>query len=114
MSDRQPSAAPGAESERLHAKQEIRRLRSLLKEITQAYLVRREGEIAALVSWMDELKLGADDDKKDEQRQKRILEEITRLLSSLKIKPEKGRLRDIRRLHNLVDDLHKLREQQGS
>lgn len=110
MPDRQPS---GAESARLQVKQEIRRLRSLLKEITQAYLVRREGEIAALVSWMDELKLGEDDAKKDEQRLKRILQEVSSRLSSLKIKPEKGRLRDIRRLHVLVDELHKLRDQHG-
>jgi hypothetical protein len=113
MPDRQPSSTSGAESARLQVKQEVRRLRSLLKEITQAYLVRREAEIAALVSWMDELKQTEGDDKKDEQRLKRTLEEITKLLSSLKIKPEKGRLRDIRRLHTLVDDLHKLREQQG-
>jgi len=113
MPDRQQSSISGAESARLHVKQEIRRLRSLLKEITQAYLVRREAEIAALGSWMDDLKLSEDDAKKDEQRLKHILEEITKLLSSLKIKPEKGRLRDIRRLHTLVDDLHKLREQQG-
>ncbi len=113
MPDRQQSSTPGAESARQQVKQEVRRLRSLLKEITQAYLVRREGEIAALVSWMDDLKLSEDDAKKDEQRLKRILEETSKLLSSLKIKPEKGRLRDIRRLHTLVDELHKLREQQG-
>jgi hypothetical protein len=113
MPDRQPPSTSGAESARQHVKQEIRRLRSLLKEITQAYLVRREAEIAALISWMDDLKQSEGDDKKDEQRLKHTLEEITKLLSSLKIKPEKGRLRDIRRLHTLVDDLHKLREQQG-
>ena len=112
MPDRQPSASSGGESSRQQVKQEIRRLRSLLKEITQAYLVRREAEIAALVSWMDELKI-TDGDAKDENRQKRILEEITKLLASLKIKPEKGRLKDIRQLHDLVDDLHKLRAQQG-
>jgi len=64
------------------------------------------------VSWLDEFKQ-AEGDAKEENRQRRTLEEISKLLASLKIKPEKGRLRDIRRLHALVDDLHKLREQQG-
>jgi hypothetical protein len=102
------------ESARLQVKQEVRRLRSLLKEITQAYVGRREGDIAALVSWIDELKQGEGDEKKDEQRVKRIIQEISSRLSSLKIKPEKGRLRDIRHLHDLVDELHKLREEQGA
>ena len=108
MSERPPAPAGNEPPTPQQVKQEIRRLRSLLREILQAYQVRREAEIAALGSWLDELKTG--DDGKEEQRQRRTIDEIASLLASLKMKPEKGRLKDIRRLHELIDEIHALRQ----
>lgn len=112
MTDRQKPPSFDGEPTRQQVKQEIRRLRSLLREIIQAYVVRREADIAALVSWLDEFR-AVESDAKDEQRERQLLEEITKLVGSLKLKPEKGRLKDIRQVHDLVDDLHKLRQQHG-
>jgi hypothetical protein len=112
MPERQPSAPSDGDLTAKQLRQGIRRLRSLLREITQAYLVRREAEIAALVAWIDDFKPDEKGDK-DEPRQRRLLQEISTILGSLKVKPEKGRLKDIKRLHDLVDELHQLRRRQG-
>ena len=81
---------------------ELSRLRSVFKDIVDAYASKVEGRILQLQEVIREQSGG-----------KRREESLQKLLSSVrgtKTKPEKGRLRDIKEIHNLVREIQRKTE----
>ena len=79
---------------------ELNRLRSLFREIVENYATKVEGEIAQLQEVMQEN--GGD-------REEGIQAMLTSI-RQLKVKPEKGRRRDLKRIHDLVQEMRRLTE----
>jgi hypothetical protein len=88
----------------------IENLRTLLRESTNAFVVHTEAEIVALSEAVRDLPK-PEDDSKPAHRQEKLMEEMQALVAELNIKPEKGRLKDLRRLQDLLDELNKLLQQ---
>lgn len=79
---------------------ELHRLRSLFREIVENYATKVEGEIAQLQEVMQE---------NGKDREEGIQAMLTSL-RQLKVKPEKGRRRDLKRIHDLVQEMRRLTE----
>jgi hypothetical protein len=79
---------------------ELNRLRSLFREIVSNYATKVEGEIAQLQEVMQE---NGGDREED-------IQVMLTSLRQLKVKPEKGRRRDLRRVHDLVQEMRRLTE----
>lgn len=84
-------------------KMELKRLRSLLEEITSAYLIKRQAQIESLISALSE-----NESVKKERLQ--ALRRIQGVLRGLKVKPEKGRYKDIKRVEDLIVNLQRIVE----
>ncbi len=75
---------------------ELKHLRGLLREAGENFILRREGEIEAIISNLDAVPPG-----KLRAEAPGLLHEI----HSLKVKPEKGRLKDLKGLTELIEIL---------
>lgn len=75
---------------------ELRRVRSLFLEIAERYLADTEGRIVALIGDLEARKPPA-------PAVERLLEEIR----ALKVKPRKGRRKDLGRIETMLDSLRK-------
>jgi hypothetical protein len=76
--------------------QELKHLRSLVREIGEQFILRREGEIEAIISNLTAVPVG------------KLLSEAPGLLHeirSLKLKPAKGRMKDLRGLEDVIEKL---------
>ncbi len=82
-------------------------LRPLLREIANAFVVQAEAEIVALSEAVRDLP-NPETDSKAAQRQEKLLDEMQDLIAGLKVKSEKGRLKDLRRVRDVLDELNKL------
>lgn len=82
---------------------ELKRLRSLLEEITSAYLIKRQAQIESFVSAISENESAKEGRLKD-------IRSMQRGLRNLKVKPEKGRYKDIKRAEALIVNLQKIME----
>ena len=80
---------------------ELNRLRSMFKEIVENYAAKIEGEIAQICEEVREQE-GEDCEE--------ALQAMLACLRQLKVKPEKGRLRDLKRIHELVKEMRSLAE----
>jgi hypothetical protein len=85
----------------------IENLRTLVREITNAFVVHTEAEIVALSEAVRDLP-NPESDSKPAHRQEKLLEEMQQLVAGLKVKPEKGRLKDLRRVREVLDELNGL------
>ncbi len=85
----------------------IENLRTLVREITNAFVVHTEAEIVALSEAVRDLP-NPESDSKLAQRQEKFLEEMQKIVAGLKVKPEKGRLKDLRRVRDVLDELNSL------
>lgn len=74
---------------------EIRRIRSLVKEIASNYVSKVEGQAEDMAKAVEEIQIDARDEFK------KMLKEIR----ELNVKPNKGRRKDLRRLEDLIDQL---------
>lgn len=88
----------------------IESLRPLLREITKAFVVDTEAEIVALGEAVRDLPNPEGNDKAA-QRQEKLAGEMQALIAELKVKPEKGRFKDLRRLRDLLKELNNLAQQ---
>lgn len=79
---------------------ELNRLRSLFREIVENYATKVEGEIAQLQEVMQEH--GGD--------QEEAVQAMLASIRQLKVKPEKGRRRDLKGIHELVQEMRQLTE----
>jgi hypothetical protein len=91
-------------------KEAIENLRPLLREITKAFAVQTEAEIVALSEAIRDLP-NPEPDSKAAGRQEKLLGEMQALIAGLKVKPEKGRFKDLRRLGDLLKELNSLAQQ---
>jgi hypothetical protein len=92
---------------RSELKNGIENLRPLLREIANAFVVQAEAEIVTLSEAVRDLP-NPETDSKAAQRQEKLLDEMQDLVARLKVKPEKGRLKDLRRVRDVLDELNKL------
>jgi hypothetical protein len=92
---------------RTEVKDGVENLRSLVREITNAFVVHAEAEIVALSEVVRDLP-NIETDSKPAHKQEKLLEEMQKQLADLKVKPEKGRLKDLRRVRDVLDELKSL------
>jgi hypothetical protein len=92
---------------RSELKSGIENLRPLVRDIANALVVEVEAEIVALSEAVSNLP-NPESDSKAAQRQEKLLDEMQDLVVGLKVKPEKGRLKDLRRVRDVLDELNKL------
>lgn len=85
----------------------VENLGPLVREIANAFMVKAEAEIVALSAAVSNLP-NPESDSKAAQRQEKLLDEMQDLVAGLKVKPEKGRLKDLRRVRDVLDELNKL------
>jgi hypothetical protein len=97
---------------RKEAKEAIENLRPLLRQISNAFIAQIDSEIVALSEAVRNLS-NPEADPKVARRQEKILNEMQQFISELKLKPEKGRFKDLRRLRDVIDELNNLVQQLG-
>ena len=85
----------------------IENLRPLVREIANAFVAQTEARIAALNEAVNSLP-NPESDAKAVQRQEKLLDEMHDLVVGLKVKPGKGRLKDLRRVRDVFAELNKL------
>jgi hypothetical protein len=88
-------------------KEAIENLRPLLREIANTFVVHTEAEIVALSEAVRDLP-NPEGDAKAARRQEQLVSEMQALIAGIKVKPEKGRFKDLRRLRDLLDTLNQL------
>jgi len=92
---------------RSELKDGIENLRKLVREITNAFVVHAEAEIAAVSGAVRDL-TNPESGSKAARRQQKLVDEMQKLVAGLKVKPEKGRLKDLRRVRDVLDELNGL------
>lgn len=95
---------------RTELKDGVENLRTLMREITNAFIVRAEAEVVALSEVVRDLP-NPESDSKAAHKQEKLLEEMQKCVADLKVKPEKGRLKDLRRVRDTLDELNSLVQQ---
>jgi hypothetical protein len=81
---------------------ELNRLRSLFREVVENYTTKVEGDIAQLHEVIGE--------QGDEGDREETVRAMLTSIRQLKVKPEKGRRRDLKRIHDLVQEMRRLTE----
>jgi hypothetical protein len=82
----------------------IENLRKLLREISNAFVAHAEAEIATVSGAVRDLP-NLQGGSKAARRQEKLVNEMQKLVGGLKVKPEKGRLKDLRRVRDVLDEL---------
>lgn len=75
---------------------ELKALRTAVRDVTEAYLLAKEGEIEALLDYLLKLSPG---------RQRKLSRFWLRDIRALSPKPGKGRLKDMKRIDRLLQEL---------
>lgn len=91
-------------------KDAVENLRRLVREITNAFVVHIEADIVALGEAVRDLP-NPESDSKAAHRQEKLLEEMQKLVAGVKVKPEKGRLKDLRCVRDVLNELNGLVQQ---
>lgn len=93
----EPANMMKTEDERLNDELvcELRLLRTLVREVGESFILRREGEIEAILTHIEGM---------PRRTVRREAPEMLRQLHRLKLKPRKGRLRDLKDISRLVDE----------
>ena len=93
--------APGASPER-HLKSELIKLRSELRKTVRVYTARLEIQLAQSLAALPVSERG------EELPRERLhqLRDLTTMVRKRKVKPEKGRRKDLRKIDSLITDLH--------
>ena len=76
--------------------QELKHLRGLVRETGEQFILRREGEIETIISNLAAVPVG-----KLRREAPGLLHEIR----SLRLKPDKGRIKDLKGLNGLIEEL---------
>jgi hypothetical protein len=88
----------------------IENLRPLVREIAEAFVAQTEAGIAALLAALDKMP-ETESGSKAARRQEKLLDEMQARVAGLKVKPGKARLKDFRRVRDLLDELNQLAPQ---
>ncbi|MBT9145714.1 MAG: hypothetical protein DDT42_01589 [candidate division WS2 bacterium] len=83
---------------------ELKYLRSLMEETVSAHLIKRQAQIESIVLAISERESA---EEEDWLKDIRIMQ---RSLRSLKVQPEKGRFRDIKKMTALISNLRRIME----
>ncbi|KAF0221164.1 MAG: hypothetical protein FD174_662 [Geobacteraceae bacterium] len=75
---------------------ELNLLRGLVRDVGEGYILRREGEIETLISYLKSLSSGS---------LKTLAPSLLQEVRSIKLKPAKGRIKDLKGLDDLIEDL---------
>ena len=75
---------------------ELKHLRLVTREVGENFILRREGEVEALIASLSSVPTG---------KLRTVANELLRDLHNLKLKPEKGRLKDLKELDRLIEEL---------
>ena len=75
---------------------EFKHLRVLVREIGENFILRQEGEIETAISNLEGLQSG---------KLRTMAPTLVEELRKLKVKPAKGRFKDLKELNRLIDDL---------
>ena len=75
---------------------ELKHLRGLVREVGEHFILRREGEIETLISHLAAVSSG---------RLKHDAQQWLRDIRTIKLKPAKGRLKDLKEIDELIADL---------
>ncbi|GFE57919.1 hypothetical protein [Geobacter sp. AOG1] len=91
-------ADKGANGKELQAEltAELRQLRRLVRDIGESFILRREGEIETLIAYLAALPAG---------RVRAEAPAWLRMVRQLKVKPAKGRLKDVKDMDRLIGEL---------
>lgn len=85
----------GSEEARNELVNELKYLRSLVRDVGEGYIMRKEGEIETLLGYLESLP----------PRAVRLASRgWLRELRNLPVKPEKGRLKDLKRIDTLLEE----------
>lgn len=84
---------------------ELKLLRTIVREVGESFILRREGEIEAILSHVESMPRRA---------VRREASQMLRELHRLDLKPRKGRFKDLKEIHRLVEEfMEALVELQG-
>lgn len=75
---------------------EFKHLRILVREVGENFILRREGEIETAISGLEALPPG---------KLRAVAPALIEGLRTLKVKPAKGRFKDVKELNRLIEDL---------
>jgi len=75
---------------------ELRQLRRLVRDVGESFIMRREGEIETLIEYLTTLPAG---------KVKTEAPVLLRMVRHLKVKPAKGRLKDVKDMDRLIGEL---------
>lgn len=89
------------------AREELDHLRRILRETVDVFASRLEGEIVRLRETISEEE---GQRRRPSSSQLSDMRDVTGLLRSLRIKPEKGRRRDLKKLESAVEDVQQILE----
>ena len=81
---------------------QLQNLRVLAKEVSRIYLASLESEIVGVIELVENV------DGTGKRRRKEQLFQVKKIIGDLKIKPEKGRRKDLRRIEEAVASMAKL------
>lgn len=84
---------------------ELKKMESGLSQTLQAYRNKLSADLASVQDWNSKL---LDSGKELSREQARNLGDMLGLLRELKMKPEKGRRRDLRKIEVVLEDLQQL------
>lgn len=96
MVGRDKGSKTGHDETRDELVKELKYLRSVIRDVGEGYIIRKEGEIEALLGY-----LGALPPRAVRQMSRGWLKEMR----NLPVKPSKGRLKDLKRIDMLLEDL---------
>jgi hypothetical protein len=75
---------------------ELKHLRVVAREIGENFILRREGEVEAVIANLSGV---------PPRKLRTVASDLLRDLHNLKLKPEKGRLKDLKELDRLIEEL---------
>lgn len=90
---------PSAEAVREELTRELRHLREMVRDVGESFILRREGEIEAVISQIPSAPTAL------------LRGEVAgwlRELHALKLKPQKGRLKDLKGIDRLIEEVSEL------
>jgi deoxyribose-phosphate aldolase len=75
---------------------ELRHLRTMVREVGENFILRQEGEIETTISHLDSLPSG---------KLRLVANSLLQDIRKLKVKPAKGRFKDLKEFNRLIEDL---------
>ena len=84
---------------------QLQHLRTEVKEIGRLYVANLQRDIVQLIDFLNEDAAGK---TKESRTARRVLTQMKETIESVNLKPEKGRLKDLRRIEDAVRSMTKI------